>query len=56
MPSENMIETTLIETAGAQIAQGEKDFVDLESVELELALDLQVLDIKRFMRLQKWSF
>jgi len=43
MSSENMIETTLIETAGAQIAQGEKDFVDLESVELELALDLQIL-------------
>ncbi len=43
MPSENMIETTLIQQAGVQIAEGKKDFVDLESVELELALDLQTL-------------
>jgi hypothetical protein len=43
MPSQNMIETTLIEQAAPQIAKGEKDFIDLESVELELALNLETL-------------
>lgn len=43
MPSADMIETTLIEQTGNQIATGEKEFVDLESVELELALNLQTL-------------
>lgn len=43
MPSENMIETTLIEQNGNRIASGDMDFIDLESVELELVLDLRVL-------------
>ena len=43
MPSENMIETTLIEQNGNRIAKGEMDFIDLESVELELVLNQQVL-------------
>ena len=48
MPSQNMIETTLIEQAGPQIAEGEMDFVDLESVELELALDPETLRERGF--------
>lgn len=43
MQSQDMIQTTLIEQTGNRIAKGETDFVDLESVELELALDLQTL-------------
>ena len=43
MPSQDMIETTLIENAGSRIANGETDFIDVESVELELALEMQTL-------------
>ena len=43
MPSAHTQETTPIEPALNQIITSKEGFVDLESVELELALDLQVL-------------
>ncbi|MCI5073648.1 hypothetical protein [Oricola sp.] len=43
MQPSNTLETIMIERAGTQIATGEKNFVDLDSVELELAIDPNIL-------------